>query len=143
EEMKLHPVIFPIGKTDQVEQHLHKQGLSLQSVPSKDQHVELFFRVALAPGGIVETIDQSTIPKENAELFNRVVKMFNANVLGVDVIFERGIEESHKTQKCILIEVNSRPYMKMHYYPRYGGKEDFSRHIDQLEQLEVENQDTF
>ena len=69
--------------------------------------------------------------------------MFGANVLGIDVIFEKGIDISYHEQKCILIEVNSRPYMKMHYYPRYGGKEDFSHHINTLEQLEIENRDTF
>ena len=124
--MKLHPVIFPISKSKLVTAHLKRRNLTLDSVPAKDERVELFHRVALAPGGIVETIDQQTIAADNAALFKDVVRMFNANLLGIDVIFEHGIEVSHRQQKCIFIEVNSRPYAKMHHFPRYGKVEDLS-----------------
>ena len=109
EEMKLYPTIFPIVKSDQVKTYLKKHKQTLQSVPEEGQHVELFHRVALSPGGVVEIIQQNTIPAENSDLFKEVVKMFGANVLGIDVIFEKGIETSWRDQKCIFIEVNSRP----------------------------------
>ena len=35
------------------------------------------------------------------------------------------------------IEVNSRPYMKMHHYPRYGEAEDFTSALAELDSLEV------
>jgi len=117
--------------------------MSLQTVPEEDQYVELFHRVALSPGGVVEIIDQTTIPEVNTRLFKDVVKMFGANVLGIDVIFEKGIEVSWQEQKCIFIEVNSRPYMKMHYYPRYGEAEDLSESLSQLDQLEIGDKDIF
>lgn len=142
-QMKLHPVIFPISKSKLVTAHLKKHGLTLDSVPAKDERVELFHRVALAPGGIVETIDQSTIADDNAELFKRVVRMFNANLLGIDVIFEHGIETSYCAQKCIFIEVNSRPYAKMHHHPRYGKSEDLSAAYAELEQLDIPDKDIF
>ena len=142
-EMQLHPVIFPLAKSDQVIRHLKKQKLTLLSVPKKDQHIELFHRVALAPGGVVETIDQSTIPEDNKDLFKRVVTMFGANVFGIDVIFEKGIDVSYKEQNCIFIEVNSRPYMKMHYYPRYGKNEDFSASLQRLDELDIPDKDIF
>ena len=47
-DMQLHPVIYPIEKNEQVIKHLKKQGMTLLSVPEKDVHVELFFRVALS-----------------------------------------------------------------------------------------------
>ncbi len=143
QEMELHPVIYPLKKDEPVVKHLAKQNFNLQSVPSEGQHVELFHRVALAPGGIIETIDRDTIPKENKELFYSVVKMFDANVFGIDVIFEKGIEVPYTEQKCIFIEVNSRPYIKMHHYPRYGGKEDFSAGIAELDELHIEDKDVF
>ena len=142
-KMKLHPTIFPIAKSDQVIKHLKKQKLTLDSVPVQGKDVELFHRVALAPGGVIETIDQNTIAEDNRTLFMEVVKMFGANVLGIDVIFEQGIETSHKQQKCIFIEVNSRPYMKMHYYPRYGEVEDFSASLAELDELDIADQDIF
>lgn len=143
QEMNLHPVIFPIKKSDQVVRHLAKHKLKLDSVPEQGQSVELFHRVALAPGGVVEIIDQTTIPDENRELFQRVVKMFGANVFGIDVIFEKGIETSYRDQKCIFIEVNSRPYMEMHYFPRFGVKEDFSADLAELDKIEIKDKDIF
>ena len=141
--MKLHPVIFPISKSKQVTAHLKKHGMTLASVPAKDRRVELFHRVALAPGGIVETIDQSTIAADNAALFKDVVRMFNANLLGIDVIFEHGIETSYREQKCIFIEVNSRPYAQMHHFPRYGAVEDLSEAYAELDKLDIPDKDIF
>ena len=135
QKMNLHPVIFPIKKSDAVLQHLAKQKLSLESVPGKGEHIELFHRVALSPGGVVEIVNQLTIPEENGELFKRVVKMFGANVLGIEV--------SYTEQKCIFIEVNSRPYMKMHHYPRYGEAEDFSKALEKLDNLDISDKDIF
>ena len=143
EQMALYPVMHPIGKGGQVVAHLRKQGLSLDSVPAEGEVVEVFHRVALAPGGIIETIDRDTIPEENRELFHRVVRVFGANVFGIDVIFERGIEVPHTEQRCILVEVNSRPYIEMHHFPRYGPKEDFSADIAELDTLEIADKNLF
>ncbi len=143
EDMQLHPVIFPLKKDEQITKYLAKQNLSLNSVPAKAQRIDLFHRVALAPGGVVEIIDRDTIPQENKDLFNKVVKVFGANVFGIDVIFEKGIETSYLEQKCIFIEVNSRPYIKMHYYPRYGKKEDFSAALAELDSLDIDDKDIF
>ena len=143
QQMQLHPVIYPIKKSSEVVHHLDKFGLSLDSVPARDAHIELFHRVALAPGGVVETIDQTTIPEENRKLFQSVVRMFDANVFGIDVIFEKGIETSHREQKCIFIEVNSRPYMEMHHFPRFGEKEDFSADLAELDKLDIKDKDIF
>ncbi len=142
-EMQLQPTIFPIAKSEPVIQHLKTQQLTLDSVPAAGEYVELFHRVALAPGGVVETINQDTIAEDNKTLFMKIVQMFDANVLGIDVIFEKGIETSYKQQKCIFIEVNSRPYMKMHYYPRYGKVEDFSAALEELNQLDIADKDIF
>ena len=143
EKMKLAPVIFPIKKNEPVVKHLKKQGLTLESVPADGDYIEVFHRVALSPGGVVEIIDRDTIPRENSELFKQVVTMFGANVLGIDVIFEKGIETSVNEQKCIFIEVNSRPYMKMHHYPRYGEREDFTEVLQRLEDLDIADKDIF
>ncbi len=143
EGMQLYPAIFPLNKEGAVVKYLAKQNMSLNSVPAKDQNIELFHRVALAPGGVVEITDRATIPEENKELFYKVVKVFGANVFGIDVIFEKGIETSYHEQKCIFIEVNSRPYIKMHHYPRYGVKEDFSQALAQLDALDISDKDIF
>jgi len=135
EEMGLHPTIYPISKSPQVVGYLKRQGLSLASVPADAERIYLFNRVALAPGGVVEIIDQESIPAVNRELFLKIIKAFDAKLFGIDVIFEKGIDVPFSDQQCIFLEVNSRPYTRMHDFPRYGSKEnldDFYAAMDAL-----------
>jgi len=142
-EMMLAPTIHYIEKSSQVISYLKGQGLSLSSVLEKDVRVYLFYRVALAPGGIVEIVDKNSLPPENVELFTKVLTLFDANIFGIDAIFEEGIEKSYKDQQCIFLEVNSRPYLKMHDYPRYGDAEDLSGSYQKLSELQIDQQDIF
>ncbi|MEN8136398.1 MAG: cyanophycin synthetase [Thermodesulfobacteriota bacterium] len=143
QEMQLYPVIHPIPKDRKIVKFIKKQGLSLASIPAAGARVTLFNRIALAPGGVVEIIDQGTVPEENRQLFLKILKLFKANIFGIDAIFEHGIEKSYKEQKCIFLEVNSRPYLKMHDYPRYGKKEDLAQFFAELEKNEISNADIF
>lgn len=79
----------------------------------------------------------------NQTLFKDVLKLFDANILGIDVILEKGITTDYREQKCIFLEVNSRPYLKMHAFPRYGKVEDLSAHFAQLEKLNIQQTDTY
>jgi len=91
EQMKLFPVMYPIKKSPLVIKHLKKQNLTLDDVPEEGNKIELFYRVALAPGGIVETVDQASITADNKKLFIDVVNMFGANVLGIDVSTNKSV----------------------------------------------------
>jgi D-alanine-D-alanine ligase-like ATP-grasp enzyme len=122
---------------------LSKQQYTLATVPTAGQIVTLFYRISLAPGGVVSVIDQKTIPQVNKALFTRVLDMFGANILGIDVIMQQGIDQPYTEQKCILLEVNSRPYLKMHDYPRFGEAEDLSSYFNHLEQFDISQADTF
>ncbi len=143
EEMGLYPCIHPLQKTKVTTRFLKKKGYTLNSVPKEGEVVTLFYRISLAPGGVVRTIDKQMLPKVNQDLFLSVLDMFNANILGIDVIFEKGIETDYRDQKCIFLEVNSRPYLKMHDYPRYGKKEDLSGYFEELDQLDISQADVF
>jgi D-alanine-D-alanine ligase-like ATP-grasp enzyme len=143
QEMGLGPVIHPIPKDSRITRFLKKQQLTLDSVPGKGVRIRLFNRIALAPGGVVEIVDKATIPVENRELFIDLLTHFKANILGIDAIFENGIEESYRTQKSILLEVNSRPYLKMHDFPRFGQAEDLSHYYRKLAQVDIDQQDIF
>ncbi len=142
-EMDLHPTIYPIKKSPDVSAYLAKHGLNFDSVPGKDERIYLFNRVALAPGGVVETIDQNDVPEINKTLFRNVVKQFDASLFGIDVIFEHGIEQDYTTQKCIFLEVNSRPYTRMHEKPRYGAVDDLQPFYDKMDALAVTDTNTF
>lgn len=143
ESMGLYPTIHPIEKSADTIAYLAKQGLSLTSIPKKNERVYTFNRVALAPGGVVETIDKNTIPQANRDLFLKVIKIFDAQLFGIDVIFEKGIETDYREQNCIFLEVNSRPYTRMHSVPRYGKVEDLEPFYNQMETLENTDADIF
>jgi D-alanine-D-alanine ligase-like ATP-grasp enzyme len=143
EKMGLFPTIYPIKETEQTIKHLAKQGLNFDSIPEDQQSITLFYRIALAPGGTIDTIDKSTIAPENKELFLKVLNMFNANILGIDVIMDQGLDVPHDQQKCILLEVNSRPYLKMHDVPRNGKKEDLAAYYQKLDDLNIAQTDVF
>ncbi len=142
-EMGLFPVMHPIPKDRRIQAWLRKKGMSLESIPGKGVRVSLFNRIALAPGGVVEIIDKTTLPDENRQLFETILDHFDANILGIDAIFKEGIDKSYRDQECILLEVNSRPYLKMHDFPRFGEYEDLSPFYDRLNSLEIANPDVF
>ena len=143
ETMGLHPTIYPIAKSRDTVAYLEKQGLTLDSVPEKDQRIYTFNRVALAPGGVVEVIDQSTIPPANQALFLKVLEIFDAKLFGIDVIFEKGIEIDYREQRCIFLEVNSRPYTRMHSVPRFGQVENLDTFYKEMDELSIADADTF
>ncbi len=143
EEMGLYPCIHPLSKGSVTKNFLKKKKYTLDSVPPEGEIVNLFYRISLAPGGVVRTIKKETLPEENKQLFIDVLDMFDANILGIDVILEKGIDQPYQNQKCIFLEVNSRPYLKMHDYPRYGEKEDLSPYFEKLDGLEISQADIF
>lgn len=143
EEMALYPCMSPLQKGRQTTSFLKKSGYNLQTIPAENENVTLFYRISLAPGGVVEVIDKALLPESNQRLFNKVLNLFEANILGIDVIMEKGIDVDHRDQKCIFLEVNSRPYLKMHNYPRYGQAEDLSSYFDELDKLEISESDVY
>jgi len=142
-QMGLFPVVHPLSKGAVTKKFLAKKNLSLASIPNEGEIITLFYRISLAPGGVVSVIDQSSIPKANKDLFINVLNLFDANILGIDVIMQQGIDTPFDEQECIFLEVNSRPYLKMHDYPRFGNKEDLSDYFDHLEQFDISQADTF
>ena len=139
-KMKLLPIIHEIKKTKLIEKHLKKQWLNFDTVLKKDLQVFLYHRVSLAPGWILETVELETISIKNKALFQKILDATNANILGIDVIMQCGIETDYDTQKTIFLELNSRPYLKMHEVPRYGMKPDMSELYEKLEKLDIRDQ---
>ncbi|MCP4294277.1 MAG: cyanophycin synthetase [Proteobacteria bacterium] len=135
--LELHPVIHPVQKNHRTRNHLKKQNLTLSSIPEAGQTIELYNKVALSPGGVVETIDKNSVAPKNRELFLKLLDSFDASIFGIDVIFEKGIEFDFQSQNCIFLELNSRPYLKMHHYPRFGSRQNFDPFYQKLEHLNI------
>ncbi len=143
EEMQLMPCMHPIPMSRDIRQALAKQGLKFSSVPDKSRRINIINKIALKPGGIVETLDPDKMHPDNRDLCLKLLDGFNANILGVDIIMSDTIEKSHEQQNCIFLEVNSRPYLKMHDFPRYGDAPDLANSYQQLDALNIEKTDVF
>jgi len=142
-QMELGPVIHSIQKSFGVTRFLKKKKLSFSSIPLKGEMVPLYNRISLVPGGIIETLDKKSMHEQNRALFLKILPFFNANILGIDAIFEKGIDIPYTDQRVIFLEVNSRPYLKMHDYPRYGEKQDLHHFYDVLNTFEIQQKDIY
>ena len=143
-EMQLSPTIYQIPKDHKaIAKHLSLSNRDLTTVPAKDEQVFLHHKIALKLGSIVEIIDKSTITENNQALLQRILNHLDANILGIDVIAEEPLSVDFEKQNCIFLELNSRPYLRMHDVPRFGEKEDLSPYYAKLDKLDIENQGTY
>ncbi|MDD7805270.1 MAG: cyanophycin synthetase [Endozoicomonas sp. (ex Botrylloides leachii)] len=142
-KMGLHQWMYPLQKKKKTQSFLARQGLSINSIPDDRQRILLFHRVALPSGGIIETVEKDKIPTKNILLMEKILHIFDANILGIDIIMEKGIEHDYDAQKSILLEVNSRPCAEMHHYPRYGERDDISGYLNKLSDLHIKQTDIF
>jgi hypothetical protein len=53
---------------------------------------------------------EKQLSDNNKQDLIKILNFFNANILGIDVICKEGIEVDFKTQPCIFLELNSRPF---------------------------------
>lgn len=142
-EMGLLPVMHTISRNGRTVRYLKKQNLSLLSIPTAGEKVYLHNKIALAPGGIVETIDKDSVSGKNRDLFFKILESFDANIFGIDVIFEKGIEFNYDSQKCIFLELNSRPFLEMNKFPRFGEKPNLDRYFAKLDKIQLSDSGVF
>ncbi len=142
ESMGLRPVIFLLDKKVIVK-YLKKESKSLADIPEKGEKIILGNLIALWGGGVLQDVPLDTIPPENHALFQKVLNAFEAEIFGLDFIAEKGIETPWNEQKCAFLEANSRPYLKMHDYPRWGKVPDLSADLAKLETLDIKDSDIF
>jgi len=97
---------------------LLQQGISIETVVPRGKKIYLHDKVTLSAGAdIHDTTDM--IHEDNSSLFRSVYDVCDAPVIGIDFIV-KDISQSHYTQRCAIIEVNSLPYIDMHHYPVTG-----------------------
>ena len=103
---------------------IHADDGRLEStVPGKGERVVVNRKVSRSVGAAVRDVTDTTHP-ETAELLERIGRMLDASVVGIDFIIG-DIERSWKEQKkCGVIECNSLPFIDLHYYPLEGEPRD-------------------
>lgn len=126
---KRHGGVFhEIALDSEADAELVRQGLSWDSVPEKDRFITLNQKVGRGQGGS----NTEMLPKvhpDNIVLFEKLAKVLNNSLVGVDFIMQ-DVTKSWKEQKlCGAIECNSLPFLDLHHMPLYGEALDPSTEL--------------
>ena len=116
-----HGSIFHIiADGEAADAELVRQGLSWDSVPAPGQMVFLNQKVSRGVGASTTDVTEIVHP-ENKILFERIAKLLNDSLVGVDFIIEDITKPWHDTPACGVIECNSLPFIDLHHYPLNGS----------------------
>jgi cyanophycin synthetase len=105
--------------------HLHRAGMSLDSVPPKDEHVILSNRSNLSIGATAEDVTDKVHPSV-ARLCERTARLIGLDVCGVDLVIP---DVATPITSGGVIEVNASPGLRMHHYPSAGTPRDVAQAV--------------
>ena len=99
---------------------LKKQGLTLKSIPKKNQIAYVRANANISTGG--ESIDvTSRVHPKTARILSFATRVMGIQMTGVDIICS-DISKELERGRWALIEMNARPDIDMHHYPFKGKK---------------------
>jgi D-alanine-D-alanine ligase-like ATP-grasp enzyme len=117
------PIFHTIEISEKIEKELVRQNLTWDSIPTKDQYVELDTKASRGSGGGTTDVTTQTHP-DNIALFEKIAVLLNDPIVGVDFIIS-DISRSWKEQEaCGVIECNSVPFIDLHKNPLVGETQD-------------------
>ncbi|MER8957118.1 ATP-grasp domain-containing protein [Mesorhizobium sp. M0833] len=119
--------LSPVEIDDELLRHLALHRLTPESVPISGQPLVLRPTGHLARGGIPVDVTSSVHP-DNKQLCERIAKVIGLSIAGIDLIMP-DIARSYKEVGCTVIEVNARPGIEFHLWPRAGISRDVSEII--------------
>lgn len=106
---------------------LKKHGMTVDSIPEKDQLAPLRENGNLSTGGIA--IDRTDlIHPDNAEIAVRAANAIGIDIAGIDIVAE-DISKSILDEGGAVVEVNTAPGIRMHLYPSVGKPRNVASNI--------------
>lgn len=108
-------------------EYLSRSGLTIDSIPVKDQIVYLRENGNLSTGGSARDCT-GEIHEVNKELAVRAAQIINMDVAGIDMIME-DISRPFTQQRAAVIEVNAAPGLRMHLFPAEGSSRNVAADI--------------
>jgi len=115
----------------EMERFLESKGLTVESVPQKEEIVEVLGMGNMSGGG--EAVDLTDeVPQENKDIIEDIAKAIDSNLTGIDIRCE-DIVKPFTSDNYAIIEANSSPGIRMHYFPSKGKKRNAALEI--LKQL--------
>jgi cyanophycin synthetase len=118
DKMRLSPVAFD----NELEGHLGAHGYTLDSVPAPGAIIPIRKTGHVSRGGIpIDVTD--LVHRDNREASERAARAVGLDVAGVDFV-SPDISRSYREVGGRIVEVNSRPGIGMHLWPREGKSRD-------------------
>lgn len=109
---------------------LKEAGLTIDSVPTKNQTVFLKKTANLSTGGVAIDCTEEIYPKTK-EIAEKIAQSLRLGVVAIDFI-AKDIGLDLKKNKGALIEINDTPGLRMHHYPYQGKSRDVAGAIVNL-----------
>ncbi len=120
-------VMTKIKKDDAVKCWLARSGLTLDTVPAKDQKVVLVATANLSTGGTaIDRTDQ--IHPHNASIARRAALALGLDVAGIDFV-SPDIAQSWREVGGGIVEVNAAPGFRMHLQPSQGQARNVAKPV--------------
>ena len=104
----------------EVTTHLEHAGMTLDTVPARDQHVTLSHRSNLSIGATAHDVTDKVHPSI-ARMCERAARLIGLDVCGVDLVIP---DIAVPITSGGVIEVNASPGLRMHHYPSMGMPRD-------------------
>jgi cyanophycin synthetase len=111
-------VLTAITVNDQTINFLKDQGLTVDSVPEKDQEILVKPTANLSTGGTAEDITDQVHPSI-ITMCERVARIIGLDICGIDIMAPSLFKPMKETGGAIL-EVNAAPGFRMHLEPTHG-----------------------
>ena len=105
--------------------HLEHEGMTLESVPARNQHVTLSQRSNLSTGATAQDVTDKVHPSI-ARMCERAARLIGLDVCGVDLVIP---DIATPITSGGVIEVNACPGLRMHHYPSAGRPRDVGQAV--------------
>jgi cyanophycin synthetase len=105
--------------------HLQHAGMTLDSIPKRDEHVTLSNRSNLSTGATAEDVTDNVHPSV-ARMCERAARLIGLDVCGVDLVIP---DISQPISSGGVIEINASPGLRMHHYPTVGMPRDVGQAV--------------
>lgn len=100
--------------------HLQHNGMSLDTVPKRGEHVTLSNRSNLSTGATAQDVTDKVHPSI-ARMCERAARLIGLDVCGVDLVIP---DIATPIENGGVIEINASPGLRMHHYPSVGMPRD-------------------
>lgn len=115
-------LLYKVEIDDELTEFLARNGYELDDVPAAGEEVILRSTANLAVGGVHTDVTDVVHP-DNQAMAVRAAEGMGLSVAGIDFVCT-DISQSYKRVGGCIIEMNARPGLYMHQFPRYGRSRD-------------------